>query len=199
MTRLGYTPDASRSEQVRWLVSRCEPLLLVMLSAHYLLRTSVVAGVDPGRGPGGCRPRSRTFRSGLQHQTAARDAPGDAGHRAADRHVARPLATTSSTSSRGTRSSASATRWCSVCAGPGRSSSSTRSVSGSPPPRVRRHLRSAARPDRRDRRVSSPASSPTRSKRPPCRPRPRHAMQHGPRPARTTCGRCSTPHRSGSS
>ncbi len=41
MTRLGYSPDASRSEQVRWLVSRCEPLLLVMLSAHYLLSTSV--------------------------------------------------------------------------------------------------------------------------------------------------------------
>ena len=41
MTRLGYSPDASRSEQVRWLVSRCEPLLLVMLSAHYLLGTSV--------------------------------------------------------------------------------------------------------------------------------------------------------------
>ncbi len=41
MTRLGYNPDASRSEQVRWLVSRIEPLLLVMLSAHYLLRTSV--------------------------------------------------------------------------------------------------------------------------------------------------------------
>ncbi|MBK5332721.1 MAG: GGDEF domain-containing protein [Ilumatobacteraceae bacterium] len=41
MTRLGYSPDASRSEQVRWLVSRCEPLLLVMLSVHYLLRTSV--------------------------------------------------------------------------------------------------------------------------------------------------------------
>ena len=41
MTRLGYSPDASRSEQVRWLVSRCEPLLLVILSAHYLLRTQV--------------------------------------------------------------------------------------------------------------------------------------------------------------
>jgi diguanylate cyclase (GGDEF)-like protein/PAS domain S-box-containing protein len=41
MTRLGYSPDASRSEQVRWLVSRCEPLLLVMLSIHYLLRTPV--------------------------------------------------------------------------------------------------------------------------------------------------------------
>ena len=46
MTRLGYSPDASRSEQVRWLVSRCEPLLLVMLSAHYLLRTSRLASVD---------------------------------------------------------------------------------------------------------------------------------------------------------
>ncbi|MEY2581753.1 MAG: hypothetical protein QOE09_1602 [Ilumatobacteraceae bacterium] len=41
MTRLGYRPQVSRSEQVRWLVSRCEPLLLVALSAHYLLRTSV--------------------------------------------------------------------------------------------------------------------------------------------------------------
>ena len=41
MTRLGYSPAASRSEQVRWLVSRCEPLLLVTLSIHYLLRTSV--------------------------------------------------------------------------------------------------------------------------------------------------------------
>ena len=40
-TRLGYSADASRSEQVRWLVSRCEPLVLVFLSAHYLLRTSV--------------------------------------------------------------------------------------------------------------------------------------------------------------
>ena len=41
MTRLGYSPAASRSEQVRWLVSRCEPFLLVMLSVHYLVRTSV--------------------------------------------------------------------------------------------------------------------------------------------------------------
>ncbi len=41
MTRLGYKSDASRSEQVRWLVSRCEPILLVTLSAHYLLRTRV--------------------------------------------------------------------------------------------------------------------------------------------------------------
>jgi diguanylate cyclase (GGDEF)-like protein/PAS domain S-box-containing protein len=41
MTRLGYISDASRSEQVRWLVSRIEPLLLVTLSAHYLLRTPV--------------------------------------------------------------------------------------------------------------------------------------------------------------
>jgi diguanylate cyclase (GGDEF)-like protein/PAS domain S-box-containing protein len=41
MARLGYSSDASRSEHVRWLVSRCEPLLLVTLSAHYLLRTSV--------------------------------------------------------------------------------------------------------------------------------------------------------------
>jgi hypothetical protein len=41
MARLGYVPDASRSEQVRWMVSRCEPLLLVILSAHYLVRTSV--------------------------------------------------------------------------------------------------------------------------------------------------------------
>ena len=41
MTRLGYSRDASRSEQVRWLVSRLEPVILVMLSAHYLLRTSV--------------------------------------------------------------------------------------------------------------------------------------------------------------
>ena len=41
MSRLGHTSDASRSERVRWLVSRIEPLLLVILSAHYLLRTSV--------------------------------------------------------------------------------------------------------------------------------------------------------------
>jgi diguanylate cyclase (GGDEF)-like protein/PAS domain S-box-containing protein len=41
MTRLGYRSEVSRSEQVRWLVSRCEPLLLVTLSAHYLLRTRV--------------------------------------------------------------------------------------------------------------------------------------------------------------
>jgi diguanylate cyclase (GGDEF)-like protein/PAS domain S-box-containing protein len=41
LERLGYSPGASRSEQVRWLVSRCEPILLVVLSAHYLLRTSV--------------------------------------------------------------------------------------------------------------------------------------------------------------
>jgi diguanylate cyclase (GGDEF)-like protein/PAS domain S-box-containing protein len=41
MTRLGYSPAASRSEQVRWLVSRSEPFLLVMLSVHYLVRTSV--------------------------------------------------------------------------------------------------------------------------------------------------------------
>ncbi len=41
MTRLGYRSEVSRSEQVRWLVSRCEPLLLVTLSTHYLLRTSV--------------------------------------------------------------------------------------------------------------------------------------------------------------
>ncbi len=41
MTRLGYTPDASRSEQARWLLSRLEPVLLVTLSAHYLLRASV--------------------------------------------------------------------------------------------------------------------------------------------------------------
>lgn len=39
--RLGSSADSSRSEKVRWLVSRCEPLLLVALSAHYLLRTSV--------------------------------------------------------------------------------------------------------------------------------------------------------------
>ncbi|MEO7371290.1 MAG: PAS domain S-box protein, partial [Ilumatobacteraceae bacterium] len=38
MERLGYTPEASRAEQVRWLMSRCEPLLLVFLSADYLLR-----------------------------------------------------------------------------------------------------------------------------------------------------------------
>ncbi len=41
MTRLGYSPDASRSEQVRWLVSRLEPVILVMLSAHYLLRSRI--------------------------------------------------------------------------------------------------------------------------------------------------------------
>ncbi|HSB85299.1 MAG TPA: EAL domain-containing protein [Ilumatobacteraceae bacterium] len=33
--------DGTRSEKVRWLVARCEPMLLVVLSAHYLLRTSV--------------------------------------------------------------------------------------------------------------------------------------------------------------
>ncbi len=41
LARLGYLADASRSEKVRWLVSRCEPLVLVALSIHYLLRTSV--------------------------------------------------------------------------------------------------------------------------------------------------------------
>ncbi len=41
MTRLTYPADASRSEKLRWLVSRCEPLLLIVLCAHYLLRTSV--------------------------------------------------------------------------------------------------------------------------------------------------------------
>ena len=36
------------SEQVRWLVSRIEPLLLVMLAAHYLLRGPVEsAGIEP--------------------------------------------------------------------------------------------------------------------------------------------------------
>jgi diguanylate cyclase (GGDEF)-like protein/PAS domain S-box-containing protein len=40
MARLGYSADGSRSEKVRWLVSRCEPIVLVTLSAHYLLRTS---------------------------------------------------------------------------------------------------------------------------------------------------------------
>ena len=38
LRKLGYKPDASRSEQVRWLVWRCEPLLLVVLAIHYLLR-----------------------------------------------------------------------------------------------------------------------------------------------------------------
>jgi len=33
--------DAPRPAALRWLVSRCEPLLLVALSAHYLVRTSV--------------------------------------------------------------------------------------------------------------------------------------------------------------
>ena len=47
MTRLGYMPDASRSEQVRWMVSRCEPLLLVSVSVHYLLRTSVWTDSTP--------------------------------------------------------------------------------------------------------------------------------------------------------
>ncbi|MGZ4723934.1 MAG: hypothetical protein ACXV8L_06925, partial [Ilumatobacteraceae bacterium] len=41
MNRLTYSADASRAEKLRWLVSRCEPLLLVFLCAHYLLRTSV--------------------------------------------------------------------------------------------------------------------------------------------------------------
>ncbi|MEY2446275.1 MAG: hypothetical protein QOE00_2855, partial [Ilumatobacteraceae bacterium] len=40
-TRLTYSADASRSEKLRWLVARCEPLLLVVLCVHYLLRTSV--------------------------------------------------------------------------------------------------------------------------------------------------------------
>jgi diguanylate cyclase (GGDEF)-like protein/PAS domain S-box-containing protein len=38
LRKLGYKPDASRSEKVRWLVWRCEPLLLVVLAAHYLSR-----------------------------------------------------------------------------------------------------------------------------------------------------------------
>jgi diguanylate cyclase (GGDEF)-like protein/PAS domain S-box-containing protein len=41
IARLGYSTDASRSEKVRWLVARCEPLLLIALSMHYLLRASV--------------------------------------------------------------------------------------------------------------------------------------------------------------
>jgi diguanylate cyclase (GGDEF)-like protein/PAS domain S-box-containing protein len=38
MNRLNYPADASRSEKLRWLVSRCEPLLLVTLCVHFLLR-----------------------------------------------------------------------------------------------------------------------------------------------------------------
>ncbi|MEP7112291.1 MAG: EAL domain-containing protein [Ilumatobacteraceae bacterium] len=41
MPQLGFGPGASRSEQVRWLVSSFEPFVLVMLSAHYLLRAPV--------------------------------------------------------------------------------------------------------------------------------------------------------------
>ena len=41
MTRLAYPADASRSEKLRWLASRFEPLVLVILCVHYLLRTSV--------------------------------------------------------------------------------------------------------------------------------------------------------------
>src|SRR3954452_18957536 len=36
--KLGYRRDASRSERVRWIVWRFEPLLLVALAAHYVLR-----------------------------------------------------------------------------------------------------------------------------------------------------------------
>ena len=38
LSRLGYDRDTSRSEKVRWLVARCEPLLLVGVGANYLLR-----------------------------------------------------------------------------------------------------------------------------------------------------------------
>ena len=38
LSRLGYDRDTSRSEKVRWLVARCEPLLLVGVAANYLLR-----------------------------------------------------------------------------------------------------------------------------------------------------------------
>jgi diguanylate cyclase (GGDEF)-like protein/PAS domain S-box-containing protein len=41
LTRLGYSAGVSRSEQVRWLVSRCEPFLLIGLATQYLLRTTV--------------------------------------------------------------------------------------------------------------------------------------------------------------
>src|SRR4051812_27050491 len=36
--KLGYRRDASRSERVRWMVWRFEPLLLVVLAAHYVLQ-----------------------------------------------------------------------------------------------------------------------------------------------------------------
>ncbi len=41
LARLGYVDSASRSESVRWIVSRCEPFLLIGLAAQYLLRTQV--------------------------------------------------------------------------------------------------------------------------------------------------------------
>ena len=92
MTRLGYSPAASRSEQVRWLVSRCEPFLLVMLSVHYLVRTSVwpvsipvliaaIAGLALGLF-GAVYPTNS--RLGVLRATVA--------HAAADRDVARPVA-----------------------------------------------------------------------------------------------------------
>ncbi len=43
MTRLGYLPDASRSEKVRWLVARCEPLLLVALALQCLIAAAVLS------------------------------------------------------------------------------------------------------------------------------------------------------------
>jgi len=47
LRKLGYRPDASRSERVRWLVWRIEPVLLVVLAAHYLLRGPVESPTNP--------------------------------------------------------------------------------------------------------------------------------------------------------
>src|SRR6476620_1934457 len=47
LRKLGYRPDASRSERVRWLVWRIAPVLLVVLAAHYLLRGPVESPTNP--------------------------------------------------------------------------------------------------------------------------------------------------------
>src|SRR3954463_1397093 len=47
LQKLGYRADASRSERVRWIVWRFEPLLLVLLAAHYVLRGNSDSGSIP--------------------------------------------------------------------------------------------------------------------------------------------------------
>ena len=120
-----------------------------LLAAHVGL-----AGLDPGRhrwpSPAArsacsepCTPPTRA--SACLRATAATAA--------ADRDVAGAVRSPRRPRARGTRSSASAIRWCSAFAGPTRSSSSTPiGVGVAATTCVRRDVRSAARPRRRDRR-----------------------------------------------